>query len=521
MRLERLENGASVPVPNAENGSIAPALAAPAAIDTEMAAATIFTRVAILCFVLLGALILRVLTQQNILGAGFGTILGFVYAGMLVVLSLIPGRFAGLARESSVFQCSGAVLAFVIAIESALRTHTLGRATSMIAITGFAFLSLGMGIQRCKGALAGTGIIGGILALVALDLKEAGAGLQVALVVLLTAAGIANSWREGWHWLRPVITLMIMLLLPAGFFFGRTEPRIAGSLLAASAGVWCAVLLQHLIAFRRLGSAAIWLPALTLWFAGMQQTAGWPGIGVTNGAIAAFAVGCVMFLSVRAPSATAGLAGVMATAALAGAIGGPMLDPTGLSCVFGGLALWFAGRRSAAGSAAVFATVLMLTAAGVGLAQLLRPPVTTSGLLAMSLSGLVLVFHYMRNSRTGNAPYSGIAMRLAPVSLAAGLSLLLGFSWVLLNRVFVQPPVLLLSQTSVLVITAVVLTCWGHAARRRTALLCGLGCLALALAKVLLMDLILLKSLNMLLALILVGFACVAVSVILRHRLAR
>ena len=50
---------------------------------------------------LLGALILRVLTQQGILGAGFGTVLGFAYAAHLIVLSLIPGRFGGFARESA------------------------------------------------------------------------------------------------------------------------------------------------------------------------------------------------------------------------------------------------------------------------------------------------------------------------------------------------------------------------------------------------------------------------------------
>ena len=490
----------------------------PAAIDTEIAAATIFRRIAMLCFVLLGALILRVLTQQNILGAGFGTILGFAYAGHLIVLSLIPGRFGGFARESSLFQCSGAVLAFFIAIESALRTLTMGRVSAMIAIAGFALLALGMGIHQRKAALAGTGVIGGILALVALDMKETTVALQLALVVLLAAAGIANSWREGWQWLRPITTLMMLLLLPAGFFFCGKEPGVAGGLLAASAGVWCVVMLQHLIAFRRLRRAATWLPLMTLWFAGIQQLAGWPFIGATTGGIAAFALGCVIVCARYATEATAGLAGMMATSAFAGAIGWAMLDRTGLLCAIGGMALWFAGRRAAPDWAAVFATLLMLAAAGVGLAQLLRPPVAATGLIAMSLSALVLVLHYVRNGRAGTEPYSGLAMRLAPVALAAGLALLLGLFWELLNRVFDQPAQLLLSQTVVVVITALALTFWGHAAHRRSPLFCGLACMALALAKVLLIDLMRLKSFNMLASLVLVGLASVAVSVILRRR---
>jgi hypothetical protein len=36
---------------------------------------------------------------------------------------------------------------------------------------------------------------------------------------------------------------------------------------------------------------------------------------------------------------------MMATAALAGAIGWAMLDPTGLLCAFGAMALWLATTR--------------------------------------------------------------------------------------------------------------------------------------------------------------------------------
>jgi hypothetical protein len=520
LRLDRIEQDGPAAVPRAAQtpATATPASAAPSEIDTEMAAATIFTRIAMLCFVLLGALILRVLTQQNILGAGFGTILGFTYAGHLIVLSIIPGRFGKAARENSVFQCSGAVLSFIIAIESVMRTQTIGRVPAMIAIAGFALLALGMGIHHRKAALAGTGILCGILALVALDMKEGTVALQLGLVTLLASAGIANSWREGWQWLRPLTTLMMFLLLPGGFFFCGKAPVIAGGLLAASIAFWLAAMLQHLLAFRRLDRAAAWLPLLTLWLAGIQQVAHWQFIGATNGAIAAFALVCVIVCTRRAPEAAAGLAGLMATAALAGAIGGALLDPTGLLCALGGLALWQAGRRNAADWAAACATLLMLAAAVVGLAQLLRPPVPAFGLIAMSLSAVVLVLHYVRNGRTGTAPYFGLAMRLAPVALAAGLALLLGLFWDLLNHLFGQPTQLLLSQTVAVVITALALTFWGHASHRRSALICGLACMALALAKVLLVDLMQLKSFNMLASLVLVGLASVAVSVILRRR---
>jgi hypothetical protein len=518
IRLDRIEQGGPLPVSNPQPHTALPSVATPAAIDTEVAAATIFKRIAMLCFVLLGALILRVLTQQNILGPRFGTILGFAYTGHLIVLALIPGRFGAIARENSLFQCSGAVLAFIIAIESALRTMTMGRYSAMIAIAGFALLALGLGFQKRKPALAGTGVLGGILALVALDMREPGMALQLALIVLLAAGGIASSWREGWQWLRSVTTLLVLTLMPAGFFFCGKQPGAAFGLLAASAGLWSVVALQHLIAFRRLGNDTRWLPLTTLWLAGIQQLAGWQYAGATNGGIAVFALISAALCVRHAAETPAAIAGLLATSAFAGAIGWAILDRTGLLCAIAGFALWFTARRAAADWAAIFATLLMVAAAGVGLAQLLRPPVAAMGLAAMGLSALILVLHYVRNSRVGTEPYSGVAMRLAPVALAAGLALLLGLFWELLHRVFYQPAQLLLAQTVVVVITALALTFWGHAAHRRSPLFCGLACMVLALVKVLLIDLTQLKSVTMLASLVLASLASVAVSVILRRR---
>jgi hypothetical protein len=241
-------------------------------------------------------------------------------------------------------------------------------------------------------------------------------------------------------------------------------------------------------------------------------------MGATNGGIALFALVCAALCARRATGAMAAIAGLLATSAFAGAIGWAILDRTGLLCAMGGLALWFTGRRAASDWAAICATLLMLTAAGVGLAQLLGPPVSGMGLVAMSLSALVLLVHYSRNSRVGTGPYSGLAMRLAPVALAAGLALLLGLFWELLNRVFHHPAQSLLAQTVVVVITALTLTFWGHAAHRRSPLFCGLACMLLALVKVLLIDLTQLKSVSMLVSLVLVSLASVAVSFILRRR---
>lgn len=518
LRLERLEHAG--PPAGARNEGAPPADAeAPAAgLDTEKTAANVFTRVAMLCFVLFGALILRVLTQHNILGAGFGTILGFTYAGHLIVLSFLPGRFGNLARENGLFQCSGALLAFFITLESVLRTHSMERPAAMWVISAFALLALAAGLIHRKPSLAGTGTLGGLLSLVALDVQPPTVALQMALMASLAVAGLAASWREPCRRLRTPVLLLMMALVPAGLFFFGKEPRVTASLLGASAALWLAVLFQHLLLINRLRRSAAWLPLLTLWLAGIQAQAGWPHPGATAGGIAVFALACAAFAARRAPDAAAGLAGLLATAALSGSVGWPMLDATGLACAVGGTSLWFAGRRVAADWSAASASLLLLTAAATGLALLLRPPVPLSGMIAVPLSALLAAGHYLRCSRVGGGPRQDLASRLAPVALAAGLALLLGFFREVLGRLLVQPSHLLLGQTLVLAATALALTFWGHAAHRRSPLFFGLACMVLTLAKVLLVDLVRLKSLNMLASLVFVGLASVAISVILRRR---
>src|SRR5512133_563479 len=245
-RLDRIERGGAAVAAQPRPDKTPVEASAAARIDTEVAAATIFTRVAMLCFVLLGALILRVLTQQGILNAGFGTILGFAYAAHLIVLSLIPGGFGKFARESSLFQCSGVLLAFVIALESALRTLTISRVSAMIVISGFALFGLTMSIQRRKASIGTTGVIGGMLALVALDMKAGTMALQLGFVIFLAAAGLASSWREKSKWLRVPVTLLVLALLPSALFFCRTEPGVSNGILVASAAMWCVILAQHL-----------------------------------------------------------------------------------------------------------------------------------------------------------------------------------------------------------------------------------------------------------------------------------
>ena len=152
-RVARIECGATPAVQPAATAASPDTGFLPSPLTTHLTVATVFTRVAMLSFVLLGALVLRVLTQQHILGDRFGTLLGFVYAGHLIVLSFLPGRPGQFARATSLFQCCGVLLGDFIALESALRAHTLTRPTAMIWIGGFTVLALLVAVRHQKPSL--------------------------------------------------------------------------------------------------------------------------------------------------------------------------------------------------------------------------------------------------------------------------------------------------------------------------------------------------------------------------------
>jgi hypothetical protein len=515
-RVQQLEQGLPVAARPAAAAIDSPEALPPP--DAEGRAATAFTRVAMLSFALLGALILRVLTQQGILGTGFGTLLGFAYAGHLIALPFLPGRLGGFARETSLFQCSGVVLSFVIVLESALRTKILGPPAPMLLIAGFALFAVGVAVVHGKLSLAATGISGAILSLVALGLEAGELPLQLGLLVLLGAVGTALSWRRDWDLLRPLVFLLLPVLLTLGLAFAHMQSLSQGTFLAAAAGLWAIAACVHLAAFARLGRAAAWLPLLTAWLAGLARFDGWTSLPAAAAIVSALALVRVAWASRASSSASAGVAGMAATAAVAGAVGWTMLDPTGVLCALAGAAVWAAGRRVVPTWAAACAIVLMVAAATGALTRLLAPPVTVAGLAAGLVLAAILLLHYLRTGRVGDEAHTGLAERLAPLALAPALLVLYAVLREAARRLLPGAESFLLAQTGILTLTAIGLTFWGHARHRRAVFNCGVVSMAIALLKVGLVDLMKLHGLHLLASVVLLGVSSVAVSMILRRR---
>lgn len=516
-RVAQIERG-QVPALQPEP-SAAPRVRSPRP-DADLTVATALTRVAMLSFVLLGALLLRTLTQQKILGVGFGTLLGFTYAGHLIVLSFLPGRLGALARATSLFQCCGVVLAFFIALESSLRAHTLTRPTAMILEAGFVALALGVATMHRKASLAGTALVGGMMALVALGLEAEGLTLQLSLLVVFVVAAAVLAWRCAWAFLRPLTFPLLMMALPVGCLLASKESLGRGPLYACATAFWLVIVLQHLLTLRRLGAAAAWLPLSTGWLAALAWMESWPALASMAAGVSAVAT-LITVVAVRASRvSTGGVTGMAATAVVAGAIGWPTLDPSGVLCALAGVALWATARRSRSnlpwgtGSA----VILMMAATIRGVFHLLRSGPLPYPLVTGVLLAAILLIHFLRTDPSRTAAPSGLAQGAASLILAAGLLVLFAVFRGIALSLLADPASFQLAQTVILTAAAVLLTLCGHAGHRRAVVYSGLACMFLSLLKVGLVDLGRLSGIHLLASTVLLGLSSVGVSVILRRR---
>ncbi|MCE9616684.1 MAG: hypothetical protein K8T26_20610 [Lentisphaerae bacterium] len=514
VRVGGLERAQGLPV----GDSPAMSVAVPSARPPDATAATLFLQVAVLAFALLGALILRVLTQQGMLGQTGGTRLGFIYAGGLMVFALLPGPRRVLSRAADLLPCAAVMLAFAIALESALRAHTLPRLSAMMIVIGCGLLMLLVGGVRREASLAAVSALGSMLALVALGLDAAGLAWQLAGLVGMTACATGASWRRGLATLRPLVWCAAMLLLGVGLLLARQQNLPLGPVLLAAAALVAVAAAQHVVMRARLEWAAVWLPTGALWLALLAQVADWPHrVGVAAWvAVAATILLAALRLSAAPLPALAGLA---VTASVAGVIGWSGLDPGGALAAVAGLALWQAAGRSRASWSALPVALLMLAGAGTGLVRHVREAATWPGMASGVLLAAILLVHYQRTGRTrADVTRGDAAARLSPAILAGGLLVALAVSRALLHRWVPEAATFLLAQTGLLAAAAMALSYWGHMGDRRPVVYSGLGCMLVAMGKVVLLDLVRLKDVRLLAAVVMLGLASVVVSRILRRR---
>lgn len=381
------------------------------------------TRLAVISFVLCGALVLRTATNARWISPVLGVALGFAYCIGLLVTSQLLGRRTRSTHAVALGFC-GALLPPLIALES-VRAHTLpvAGAAALLSVSAIAALLVALG--RRSPALATATLVATLAATIGIGLTADGVAWGAALVAAIGCAGLWLARREGWPFLRPVLLLPAALLLGVAVLVTARRPELPPLLplwlLACAHALWLAVLvntvtrLRHLDRFERalLPLASVWgFGVAALVAAGLAR---WAGAGLSVVALAGSAVALR-----RRRGHDERLAPFLVAAALLAALALPWVDVSGVALALFAVALqrvcFAAPTLVRLGHVLPEALVVAATVTAFGRAHLHRhgPPLALG--LAATLAALSLLLYLRGTVARGRA--AGHTAGIAPLACA-------------------------------------------------------------------------------------------------------
>ena len=175
---------------------------------------TVLPRIAAICFLMVVALMLRVLTDSGVMNLQFGSFIGITYALGLIILG---GRMlAKKNRLAPVFPVCGAFLLFSVVLETQAHFASISATTGYLMLGMSLLLLATIGVRNNFPGLTCIGLIGGSLAAAAIDFPNP--CFPALLLLLLTAnitAAIAAAKQpdSGWsRWFLYIVTAMFWIL---------------------------------------------------------------------------------------------------------------------------------------------------------------------------------------------------------------------------------------------------------------------------------------------------------------------
>jgi hypothetical protein len=329
-RVTRLDRGL------ARMPSVAAASESPARVAAEEGIASgIFVRLAAAVFALLGALSLRVATQQGMLSARLGVGAGCLYCALLLAAPLFGRRIRWLRTCASLLQYCALSLAPLIILEMAPRMH-LGTAELALALAAIGVAGTVAAVLGQAGRLAGYGLLVSLAAIASLGLGPEAQLLRALVVACLFGLASALAHWKNWGFLRPAVWpvggLVLSILALAAV---RCAADLSGGsrlVIVAAVLMWAIVVVSCTLRTRVLAAGeAVWLPLAGLWayaLTAFLAPALAPTAGLVVGAIA-LGIGVVQ---IRLKTTFFPLAaGLVAMGSLLLAAVLPALEPTGIS----------------------------------------------------------------------------------------------------------------------------------------------------------------------------------------------
>jgi hypothetical protein len=188
-------------------------------------------RLSTICFLLVVALILRTVTDNNIIDQQFGSLLGMTYAGILMFTGWY--KYNRPSPLAPVFAVCGAVLMFIIVVETNARFESIPSipAYLILMFTGAGMASISYQHKVALPVLVGT--LGMCFAAFIIDYPNP---IFPYLIMLLLFANILGCFAvrlQKCSWLRWILLGLTLLAMQVwgfklGFFLGRDAQPPAG-----------------------------------------------------------------------------------------------------------------------------------------------------------------------------------------------------------------------------------------------------------------------------------------------------
>lgn len=341
-------------------------------IDVDEGASRLFVRAAVLCSCLIGALVLRVVTQNGIIGALPGTVFGLVYCGALLVLPSVLSNHRFLNDYGTLFQLCAVMLAPLIVLETFYKNKVFGPATSAAILSAFGVAAALVGARTDKRSLTTLALVVATLAIPALGMETERMLEKAALIVALSICAILIAAYNEWKFLPLIVLPIAAALIGFALLYVTRKPDIPAvtvhGLAGCALGLYTVIGIKHVKRFFVMEqSEAGWFPVATAWIVPLLLIYETSVGAIASSIVAVLLLAVAIWTARKSVEPSAGMLGIGTAGAVAGFIGFPFLHPSGVVLGAGSLLLMYASRKFKSSLCIILAQLQAVTASVVGL----------------------------------------------------------------------------------------------------------------------------------------------------------
>lgn len=464
-----------------------------------------FVRLATVCFVLVGALVLRTAARAGWLTPAIGVALGLAYCGLLLFGPLVCERLL-LRRlpQAPVVELCGGLLAVLVILESVYRSRALGQDAGVAALGGLVLAAGLLAWLRQADWSIVTILLGVVAGAVVLGRSASAGPLLVAVCALAVTLGARGGLQH------TAVVIPSALALAAGVLLtGRragAPPAYPLTMMLSAVGLWVVLTVNLVLRARKLGR----LERASFFVV----TLGTHGLGIFVAPQAARLAAAALGVALLAATwgwgwlrEAALVRSLLVLSVLLLGLSLPWIEPRGVALAVVAVVVQRVGSSMAPGLAARLSGALLVVAVAQAGAVMVPSQSASAAGLGLVVSALALMHYQGAPGRWLRA--LSLLCALAPLYLAGRV-----VAW----RTLGQGSAFVLAQSLMLCSAAVAMLWLGRWRHRPEVVSVGVLLVLVLGARILLWDMARLEGGFLVGAVLLLGVAALVTSLVLRRR---